>query len=167
MEPGSERDGKVSQNVGYAKLGLTWGGTFNGINFLENYSNDIRRYLICELGIENHPEYRGIRRYVGDPVHSIHNVPVVRLPEVYLSLAEGYYMVGDTPKATEYTTRISQPRRKAAASISSATSILNERRREFILEGHTYWDHFRTARNMTGRQIIESIYHQHRLASEV
>ena len=35
--------------------------------------------------------------------------------------------------------------------------ILDESRREFILEGHTYWDFFRNGRNITGRPIIESI----------
>ncbi len=154
--PGDERDGTVSQNVGYAKLALSWGHTNNGLDFLTNYANDVRQYLICELGIENLPDYRGIRKYVGDPFHYVHNIPMVRLPEIYLTLAEAYYMTGDTGMATEYTSRVSEPRRKAAASITSVNNILNERRREFILEGHTYWDYFRTGRNLTNRQIIEN-----------
>ncbi len=156
-EPGSERDGTVSQNMGYSKLGLTWGGTNCGYNFLINYANDIRQYLICQMGIESHPEYLSVRKYVGDPYHFVHNVPVVRLPEIYLSLAEAYANQGEMGTATDYTSKISQPRRKSAASITSTGNVLNERRREFILEGHTYWDYFRTARNLTGRQIIESI----------
>lgn len=154
--PGNELDGKVSQNVGYAKLALSWGHTNNGLNFLTNYTNDVRQYLICELGIENHPDYKGVRRYVGTKFHYVHNIPMVRLPEIYLSLAEAYFNVGDTGMAADYTTRVSLPRRKAAASITSAANVLNERRREFILEGHTYWDYFRTARNLTNRQIIEN-----------
>lgn len=155
--PGDERDGTVSQNVGYAKLALSWGHSNRGLDFLMNYSKDVRQYLICELGIANHPDYKGVRRYVGDPFHYVHNIPIVRLPEIYLTLAEAYYMTDDTGMAAEYTTRVSLPRRFAAASITSVSNILNERRREFILEGHTYWDYFRTGRNLTNRQIIENI----------
>jgi hypothetical protein len=156
-EPGEERDGTVSQNVGYSKLGLTWGGTTRGYDFLVNYANDIRQYLICHMGLENKPEYLTVRKYVGDPYHFVHNIPVVRLPEIYLSIAEAYANKGDMGEATAYTSLVSQPRRKAAANITTTTNVLNERRRELILEGHTYWDHFRTARNITGRHIIESI----------
>ena len=158
-EPGEERDGTPSDNLGYSKLGLTFGetsGTTRGYEFLINYPTDVRQYLICDMGLNNHPEYMTIRRYVGDPYHFVHNIPVVRLPEIYLSLAEAYANTNDMGEATVYTTLVSLPRRLATASITSTTNVLNERRREFILEGHTYWDYFRTARNLSGRQIIES-----------
>lgn len=155
--PSSEQDGTVSQNVGYAKLGLTWGNATNGKDFLTAYNKDVRQYLICKLGIQEKPDYYGIRKYVGDPYHYIHNIPVVRLPEIYLTLAEAYFNISDNLNATIYTSMVSEARRDASTNVSSVLHILDERRREFILEGQTYWDYFRTARNITNRQIIESI----------
>jgi hypothetical protein len=161
-EPDSERDGSLTQSIGYVKLGLTSGfttGTARGYDMLYNSSNDVRRYLICPMGYDAHPEYLTVRKYIGEPYHFVHNVPVVRLPEIYLSLAEAYAKLSNYAKASEYTGLVTQPRRKAAAEVTASTiyTIYDERRREFILEGHTYWDHFRTGRNITGRQIIESI----------
>jgi hypothetical protein len=156
-EPGSVRDGKVSQNVGFAKMGLTWGGLNRGYDFLMASPNDVRRFLICEMGLEARPEYRTVRKYVGEPYHHIHNIPVVRLPEVYLSIAEAYANVANYSKAGEYLSLVSQPRRKFSTNSADAGGILDERRRELILEGHTYWDFFRTARNMSGRQIVELV----------
>ena len=154
--PGSEVDGTVSKNIGYGKLGLTYGNAVNGLEFMQTYKDDVRQYLICDLGILG-KNYHTIRKYIGDPYHFVHNVPVVRLPEIYLTLSEAYYQVGNVTSATEYLTRVSMSRRKGTTSISSITTILNERRREFILEGHTYWDYFRNGRNITNRPIIESI----------
>jgi len=157
-EPGEARDGLVSQNLGYSKLGLTWGetsGVVRGYEFLTTYPSDIRQYLICDMGLNTDPEYRCIRKYVGDPYHHVHNIPVVRLPEIYLTLAEAYANKNEMGLATYYTSLVSVPRRKAQASVTSANNVLDERRREFIMEGHTYWDYFRTVRNLTGRQIIE------------
>lgn len=153
--PGSEVDGEVSQNVGYAKLGLTFGGSITGLESMQSYAADVRRCLICKLGIVG-KDYNTIRKYVGDPYHFLHNIPVVRLPEIYLSLAEAYFMTGDTPAAVEMLSKITTVRRNATASVSSINNIINERRREFILEGQTYWDFFRTGRTYS-RPIIESI----------
>lgn len=154
--PGSPRDGQVSQNIGYAKLGLTFGATLTGLENMNSYANDVRRYLICELGI-NGKDYKTIRRYVGDPYHYVHNVPIVRLPEIYLSLSEAYYKKGMSTEAVDMLSRLTLVRRQANATITSVNHILNERRREFILEGQTYWDWFRNGRNISDRPIIESI----------
>lgn len=153
--PGSDLDGEVSQNIGYAKLGLTFGGSITGMESMQSYASDVRRCLICKLGIVG-KDYYSIRKYVGDPYHFLHNIPVIRLPEIYLSLSEAYFMIGDTANAAEMLTKLTTVRRKATASVSSINNIINERRREFILEGQTYWDFFRTGRTYS-RPIIESI----------
>lgn len=154
--PGNPLDGEVSQNIGYAKLGLTFGNSGNGLESMRSYSADIRQTLICSMGIQG-KDYHTIRRYVGDPYHFVHNVPVVRLPEVYLNLAEAYWECGNSAAAVEALSVITRIRRKADASISTVNNILNERRREFILEGQTYWDYFRKGRNITNRPVMESI----------
>jgi hypothetical protein len=155
-EPGSPNDGKVSENLGYAKLGFSWGHPIRGLDFLQVFPNDIRQYLICEMGIEGFPDYYTIRRYVGNPTHSVHNIPVVRLPEIYLSIAEAHAQEGNLEEASYYTSLVSIPRRKMATNVTSVFHVLDERRREFILEGHTYWDFYRTNRDLTERQIIEA-----------
>lgn len=155
-DPESSIDGQVSEYIGYAKLGFTYGNSSNGLNFIQRNKTDVRSYLVCELGITG-KDYRGCRKYVGNPNHYIHNIPIVRLPEIYLSLSEAYFNTGDKPSATEYASKVSLVRRKAATSVSALTDVLNERRMEFFLEGQTYWDMFRTATNIRNRQIIESI----------
>ena len=156
-EPGSERDGTISRNEGYSKLGLTSRHPTRGLDFLEASANDVRRYLICDMGviIDGQPR-KTIRKYVGNPTHSVHNIPVVRLPEVFLSIAEAYANLGNMAQASAFTSLVSQPRRRADANVTSVTHVLDERRRELILEGHTYWDHFRTARHFTNREVVES-----------
>jgi len=89
----------------------------------------------------------------------VYNIPVVRLPEIYLSLAEAYINIGNAQQASYFTSLVSVPRRKAETNVTTNVHVLDERRREFILEGHTYWDHFRTGRNLTARQIVEAINH--------
>ncbi|MCK9305364.1 MAG: RagB/SusD family nutrient uptake outer membrane protein [Bacteroidales bacterium] len=153
--PDSEDDGSVTGNIGYAKLCFQWGHANRGKDFLEYYTKDVRQYIICKLDINEHPEYYGCRKYVGDPYHYIHNIPVVRLPEIYLTLAEAYYNTGENDIATEYVSRVSLARRDAATTVTRLSNILDERRREFMLEGHTYWDMFRTGTNITNRQIVE------------
>jgi hypothetical protein len=155
-EPGSDRDGTVSEILGYARAGLSWGNPTRGLEFLRYYPNDVRQCLIVEMGIEGFPEFYTVRRYVGDPFHSVHNVPVVRLPEIYLSIAEAYANIGNMAQASYYTSLVSVPRRKAETDVTTTVDVLDERRRELILEGHTFWDHFRTARNLPNMQTVVS-----------
>ena len=156
-EPGSERDGTPSSILGYSKLCLTFGrttGTTRGYELLNSNPNDVRRYLICELAIPGHPDYKSIRKYVGNPNHAVHNVPVVRLPEIYLSLAEACAKAGNAAKALEYASVVTLARCNAPANLSHINNLYEERRRELIFEGHNFWDQFRTSSHMKGRQII-------------
>jgi len=152
-----EQDGKVDGNIGYAKMGLSYGDPRMGYEHLNVYPSDIRKYLICDLGVPG-KDYKTIRKYVGSPYHYVHNVPVVRLPEVYLSISEAACKLGYDVMAQEYLAKVTSVRRlDDAPAINSYTDILDERRREFILEGHTYWDYARNGRTIEGRQIIECI----------
>ena len=153
---GLPEDGTVRENIGYAKLGLTFGSATMGYEAMTAYDNDVRQYLICDLGVPG-MEYRTIRRYVGDPYHFVHNIPVIRLPEIYLNMSEAYFKMGNITLANEYLSRVTVARRKSEASAGVLNDILDERRREFIFEGQTYWDWARNDRHITGRQIIESI----------
>lgn len=154
-DPTSPYYGQVIKNSGYARVGFMYQYPINGLQFLRFYQDDIRQAWICQLGIQDHPEYLGCRKYVGDPFNSTHNIPMVRLPEIYLSLAEAYFEMSDPSRASEFASKVSLPRRKAAIAAEKIDDVLDERRREYMLEGHTYWDMFRRAKNISSRQYIE------------
>ena len=155
--PGSPLDGQVSKNVGYAKLGLTYGTPTSGLECMQTYPLDVRQYLVCTLGIP-FTDYKTLRRYVGDPYHNIHNIPVVRLPEIYFALAEAYYKRANVEAAREMLAKVTSVRRKDyAPKIDNLNDILDEMRREFMLEGHNYFDWFRNGRNITNRPVIGCI----------
>lgn len=154
--PGADNDGKVSENIGYAAYGLS---TY-AIDVLTSHPNDVRSYLICDLGIAN-KDYKGYRKYVGEQYHYVYNLPVVKLPEVYLSLAEAY-LEGrdDIVKAEEYYNYLREARTKTSGFQGNTVDecideVLEERRRELMLEGHTYWDYFRKNREVI-RQLVEN-----------
>ncbi|HOE93769.1 MAG TPA: RagB/SusD family nutrient uptake outer membrane protein [Candidatus Cryptobacteroides sp.] len=152
--PGSPLDGKMSENIGYAKMGLTFGTSSSGYECLMAYPNDIRRYLICELGVPG-TNWNSVRRYVGEPFHYVHNIPILRLPEIYLNLSEAYFKRGRVNEAIAMLAKVTLARRKEAnPTITSINSILDERRREFIFEGQTYFDWFRNGRNIPSRPLL-------------
>jgi tetratricopeptide (TPR) repeat protein len=143
--PGDPNDGKIADDkIGYAG----YGGNIYLRAVLNEVDGDVRQYLICdnELGANT-----GIRKYIGDGNHSVHNIYMVRLPEVYLTLAEAYAEQGtNLAKAAEYLNYVYEARTNVAYT-SPATGalivadVLKERRKELVLEGHTFWDHFRRA----------------------
>jgi hypothetical protein len=154
-DPDSPTYGEVTMNTGYARVGFMYEGATSGLKVLQAYPEDVRQAWCCQLGIQEHPEYVGCRKYVGEPFHSVHNVPLVRLPEIYLSLAEAYYHTGNYDKAGIYASMVSQARRKASISGSDIASIYAERRREYMLEGQNFFDMFRRGTNIRNRQYIE------------
>lgn len=143
---GAENDGMVSQAVGYAAFGL-FPAT---VTLLQSNPDDVRGYLVCDLGIAAKPSYRGYRKYVGESYHYVYDQPVIRLPEIHLTLAEAWLRCA-TPSvgnAEGYYNTVHQARTGVAASLgddpeSALAEVLLERRKELMLEGHTYWDYFR------------------------
>uniref|UniRef100_UPI003217AA23 RagB/SusD family nutrient uptake outer membrane protein n=1 Tax=uncultured Draconibacterium sp. TaxID=1573823 RepID=UPI003217AA23 len=142
--PGDPNDGKIADDaIGYAG----YGANVYIREVLRAIPEDVRTYLICdnELGPET-----GIRKYIGDGGHSIHNITIVRLPEVYLTLAEAYAEQGsDLTKAADYLNMVYEKRTNITYTGTTKEQIIQdvllERRKELVLEGHTYWDHFRRA----------------------
>ncbi len=155
--PGTPEDGTISATNGYAAYGLS----NSAINLLNSPAADVRGYLICDLGVDG-KDYYGLRKYVGEPYHFVHNIPVVRLPELYLTLAEAYAENEDWPNAELFYNKVRVPRVGTGGFSESTkagriTNILDERRREFMLEGHNFWDYFRRGR-VVNREAKENIY---------
>ncbi len=141
--PGDPKDGTIAdEGIGYAG----YGGNVYLRALLREISGDVRTYLICdnELGAET-----GIRKYIGDGVHAIHNIPIIRLPEVHLTLAEAYAETDNLGASIVALNKVYEKRTQNTYILSTKeqliTDILKERRKELVLEGHTYWDHFRRA----------------------
>ena len=153
-DPGAEKDGQVSQTVGYAAYGMQ-NSAITLLNQKVGDVKDVRAYLICELGFNN---YKGCRKYVGNPYHYVHNIPIVRLPEIWLSLAEAYLHKEDRSSAERYYKMLRRARICDDSGFTSEQTekclaeVLAERRRELILEGHTYWDYFRRGETMVRTQ---------------
>lgn len=144
--PGHPDDGDVfDDDIGYAG----YGGSESLQDILSIISTDLRSYLICnnETG-----KNRGIRKYIGvNGMHNVHNIPLVRLPEVLLTLAEANAESNPDLSVAATYLNIVYKARTDVDYITPATQqeliddILLERRKEMVLEGHTYWDHFRRA----------------------
>ncbi len=148
MMPGDPLDGTVKQNTGYAAYGIQPAAQ----KLLTEHPDDVRAYLICELGVKG---YKTCRRYVGIEYPSVHNVPVIRVPEIYLSLAEAWAEKGKTTTAAGYYNLVRKARTNIAPGFESSAKedvleeILTERRREMMCCGHTYWDYFRRGTSFT------------------
>lgn len=156
--PGAENDGQVSQAIGYAAYGL-FPAT---VSLLQSDPDDVRGYLVCDLGIAN-KDYKGYRKYVGETYHYVYNQPVIRLPEIYLTLAEAYLCKegGSVALAEPYYNYVREARVNTTGFESSTVSgalaeVLTERRRELMLEGHNYWDYFRRGETMKRPELLEN-----------
>lgn len=164
-DPSSEQDGEISQNVGYGAYGLL-PQAITRLNAREGTAADVRSYLICKLGTST---YSGCRKYVGDPYHYVHNTPIVRLPEIYLTLAEAYLNLDDRESANNYYKLLRAARVQGIGFLSAniedcLNELYDERRRELILEGHNYWDYFRRGETMLrNTTTIENMNNSNRL----
>ena len=68
---------------------------------------------------------------------------------MYLTLAEAYAEDDKLPIAISYLNNVTEMRLDSTFLVSTKTQlisdILKERRKELVMEGHTFWDHFRRA----------------------
>lgn len=152
-DPTSPDDGKVVERTGYAGYAgnIYLRELLREERWEDDSYRDAREYLICD---NQNGEDTGIRKYVGAELHQTTNMPIIRVPEVYLNLAEAYLMDNDIDNAVKYLNEITGARLKMDYSTDGKTKddiltdILKERRKELVAEGHTYWDFFRRGISM-------------------
>lgn len=145
--PGDSLDGTIASTEGYAGYGC-----FDSFReLLRDYPEDVRNYLICDT---KQGDSAGVRKYIGKgDFHAAHNIPIIRLPEVYLNLAEAYAEEDQLSSAETYLNYVVENRTDSSYSAEdkdlTIARILTERRKELVLEGHNYWDKFRRHETFT------------------
>lgn len=120
-----------------------YGSSINASTISEFADTDIRRSMMDGKWIGG--KLAGTLQSDGS-YNDIQNVPVIRLPEVYLNLAEAYAMKGSYKEAKESLLAVAAERNpsldtkiiKEDASIIPV--ILKERKLELLQEGHRFFD---------------------------
>lgn len=122
-----------------------YGVSINKSTIAEYAESDIR---LSVMGVGG-GKYSGVLQNGGHL--DVQNIPVFRLPEVYLNLAEAYAMLGEYNKAKENLLAVAAKRNPAldAETIKEDASILpviiKERKLELAQEGHRFFDARRLA----------------------
>ena len=119
------------------------------VDMMAQDPNDVRNGMYTLRLDDNDNKTKGaIEKYPGPSATAAsvaHNLPLIRLSEVYLIAAEaGVKLNGaERPKALEYLNTIVQ-RGNPANSVSDGDftldRVLTERRKELVAEGHRYFD---------------------------
>jgi tetratricopeptide (TPR) repeat protein len=112
---------------------------------LDEDPDDVRHGL-TQQGTDEGVNFRWLAKFCGnngDGDFKINNPMIMRLSEIYLIAAEAALMKAaiDQSKADYYLHRIRERANPAATQITATVDdVLNERRKEFIGEGHRYYD---------------------------
>jgi hypothetical protein len=112
---------------------------------LDEDPNDVRHGLI-EQGTNEGVNFRWLAKFRGnngDGDFKVNNPMIMRLSEIYLIAAEAALMKSsaDQGKADIYLHKIRERANPAATQITATVDeVLKERRKEFIGEGHRYYD---------------------------
>lgn len=82
-------------------------------------------------------------KWQGEKGDFLENLPLIRYSEMLLTAAEGYAKSGNTPKAQEHLNTLRSARGLPATDLSGdalIALIMKERRVEFAMEGHRWFD---------------------------
>lgn len=144
----NEQGRQDSKSVGYGEVGAS--DTF--IALLNENPNDIRIQLLKEdkssKGNPGEASYsaRYYFKYIGgkNGNNYLHNVPIVKVPEMMLIAAESYAEMGNDAEALKYLNNVYTKRTNTTLSNLTGAAlkaeIARERRRELALEGHGIYD---------------------------
>lgn len=113
-------------------------------------SGDTRRNAYIGLTSNNVPYSKKLSKPTTAPIDGGSNVVVLRLADVYLSMAECYAVANDFTNANLYLNKIKNRAGLASVNLTSQTQLLDEvaleRRKEFVGEGHRWFDLVRTGK---------------------
>lgn len=125
--------------------------------FGEDYtkSTDVRAQMIQEndpsvSGINEDLHFNWLKKFVGNKAHDRltfrqNNPRVFRITDAYLMAAEAALHTGNQAKADEYLNAVRQRADEAAVAVTATQElVMLERHKEFIGEGHRFFDVMRT-----------------------
>lgn len=163
FEMSIDSENSVGSNGLGAQFDLQDGGqgdviaTQTFVDLLNTYEGDPRAMLLSEdKEGTNNAFIKYINRDGGSGL-SIHNVPIIRLSEIYLIAAEACAngATGGDPEALIYLNTLINKRttnfeahRATELDTALKVRIAQERRRELALEGHAVYDYIRTGTNI-------------------
>lgn len=158
---GKQADDNLSANA-LNTLYDTYKGRIDD-NLIALFDKEDMRYTLFEK--DEQKTWKGLK-YQGLPSSkATSNIPIVRLPEIYLILAEAYAQTGNTVAAVDNLFEVAKrnPNLSKGAIPTNKDGLLSfiadERRRELFQEGHRLFDARRTGDLMTrgtGRAIFEN-----------
>ncbi|MFO7938603.1 MAG: RagB/SusD family nutrient uptake outer membrane protein [Bacteroidales bacterium] len=130
---------------GYAAMGLD----VEYMQLVFANEKDIRNSIIDSIDLDKAEDSEEIVGYlkkfpgIGDAGTRVNNVPLIRLPEVYLNAAEAALTV-DKAKAVKYLNTLIENRYDVKDSLDVTTItkdiVLMERRKELVGEGQRFYD---------------------------
>lgn len=112
-------------------------------------------------------------KWLGAKGDFLENLPIIRAAELYLIRAEARYRTGDETGARADLTALRSKRGLAAVDAGVTGSdlfdlVMNERRVEFALEGHRWFDLKRNGMNITKAGSFETVpYSDYRLLAPI
>jgi hypothetical protein len=161
----------TSESSGASSIGNLFGpaGSYGGRltqTAYDKFETGDMRLSICEKDVVTAKPatcYRPVK-YNGDNKGAVSNVPVFRLPEMYLIIAEAELELGHE-EATQIALFNTAKRNPAYVSVADLPSqhddlknfIKDERIRELMIEGHRLWDMRRTGELLSKTTAISLI----------
>ncbi|CAM4405774.1 RagB/SusD family nutrient uptake outer membrane protein [Zobellia roscoffensis] len=127
------------------------------VDLMQAYEGDPRTSLLLEDKEGTNAAFVKYINRSGDGGLSIHNIPIIRLSEIYLTAAEACAngaTGGDAQALVYLNTLISKRTTNLEASQATENGnalkerIAEERRRELALEGHAIYDYIRTGKDI-------------------
>lgn len=133
-----DTDNEGINGLEYIYRGPTYGDISVAPNAYDNLygEGDVRADILGTETVGSNERLRNIGKY---PERSS-NVTIIRYEEVILNYAEALFELGETQTALIWLNMIPENRNAEQYSEVTKENILEERRKEFIFEGHYYWD---------------------------
>lgn len=122
------------------------------LDYFDNATQDYRYTFLFKTGTGANAGYRYITKYddpAGNNSYYRYKIPLIRLPEMYLIMAEAEYNLGETEEALASLNTLRTARNLTALSEQPSDfllEIIKEYRREFIGEGQLFFAYKRMNR---------------------
>ena len=141
-----------------ANAGASLLPTLKWCNLFKDTPNDVRGQMIQyddpDTGVKKSGEY-WLKKFIGNRDQGYtfrrNNPRVMRITEAYLIAAEAALQTGNTAEASRYLNAVRLRADASAAEVTATADLIQiERQKEFIGEGHRFFDVMRTGGQFRG-----------------